>query len=57
MKVSKKLSNKLTLKKETIANLMNGEMNSIHGGSVSLLPGKPCFTMVYCSWPENCDPI
>jgi hypothetical protein len=57
MKASKKLSNKLILKKETIANLKNGEMKGIYGGSVSIIPGRPCFTMVYCSAPEDCYPM
>ena len=39
---TKKFSKKLTLKKETIANLKNDEMNGIYGGHDATIPWSDC---------------
>jgi natural product precursor len=47
MITSKKLNKKLTLKKETIANLKKNEMKGIKGGSFDR-------TFCNCSMPDYC---
>ena len=53
MKASKKKSDKLTLRKETIANLMNYEMRGVKGGTNF---SDPCVTGEVCSFPLKCKP-
>lgn len=52
MITSKKLEKKLTLKKETIADLKKNEMQAIHGGEET----DAC-TFYRCSFPFNCKPV
>jgi natural product precursor len=51
MITSKKLNKKLTLKKETIADLKKNEMQRIYGGEET----KNC--TVFCSFPFTCKPV
>jgi natural product precursor len=58
MITSKKLNKKLTLKKETIVNLKNGEMKGIKGGTHFTVNPCPGTTIAdRCSTPFNCSPI
>ena len=57
---TKKFNKKLNLKKQTISDLNNREMNKLKGGAnVSFYPDKPCNTATYicttCRTNITCD--
>jgi natural product precursor len=60
---SKKFSKKLSLSKKTIANLNNGEMKNVQGGTTcgtcacNTYGEGSCNTVCYTVMPLNCRPL
>ena len=54
---TKKLRKKLTLNKNTIANLMTTDMKKIHGGiGVTIIPNSQCTELPNCS-VDTCNSL